>query len=300
MSYILDALRRADAERERGAVPSLHAQQQFALGEGDGESEGRPKIVWWVAGGIAAVLIAAFAWIWLGSAPPSAAVASAPASAQPPTQTPPPAAPPAPAVAPQQPPTVPPAAVVAPAPQATPATPRSQPVTPRPTRRTAQAAKATEGDNSAPAAARTTRRAAARPETHTAGGSEARTSAPTVATNAAPRTAPSAEPAAPREASRGPVAAPETRRVAEPPRSAEPADGRVMPQRELPEDVRRSLPNYKVSGSVYSSDPTSRMLMINGQIFREGDAVATGLVLSQIRRKSAVFEFRGYRYEMAF
>ena len=26
MSYILDALRKADAERERGAVPDLHAQ----------------------------------------------------------------------------------------------------------------------------------------------------------------------------------------------------------------------------------------------------------------------------------
>ena len=26
MSYILDALRRADAERERGAVPGLHSQ----------------------------------------------------------------------------------------------------------------------------------------------------------------------------------------------------------------------------------------------------------------------------------
>jgi general secretion pathway protein B len=26
MSYILDALRRADAERSRGAVPGLHAQ----------------------------------------------------------------------------------------------------------------------------------------------------------------------------------------------------------------------------------------------------------------------------------
>ena len=26
MSYILEALRRADAERERGAVPNIHAQ----------------------------------------------------------------------------------------------------------------------------------------------------------------------------------------------------------------------------------------------------------------------------------
>ena len=31
MSYILDALRRADAERERGAVPSLHAKQYASL-----------------------------------------------------------------------------------------------------------------------------------------------------------------------------------------------------------------------------------------------------------------------------
>ena len=35
MSYILDALRRADAERERGAVPSLHAQQSSSLPSDD-------------------------------------------------------------------------------------------------------------------------------------------------------------------------------------------------------------------------------------------------------------------------
>ena len=124
--------------------------------------------------------------------------------------------------------------------------------------------------------------------------------APTGATDGARRTNPSSEPAPPRDASQARPAGPETRRVAEPPKGAEPADGRIVPQRELPEDVRRALPNYKVGGSVYSSDPSSRMLMINGQIFREGDAVAAGLVLSQIRRKSAVFEFRGYRYEAAF
>ena len=89
MSYILDALRRADAERERGAVPSLHAQQQFALGDGDGESEGRPKLLWWLAGGLAAVLIAASAWIWLAPAPKSTTVASAPAPVQPVTPAPP-------------------------------------------------------------------------------------------------------------------------------------------------------------------------------------------------------------------
>ena len=37
MSYILDALRRADAERERGTVPSLHTQQ-FGVLPGDDEA----------------------------------------------------------------------------------------------------------------------------------------------------------------------------------------------------------------------------------------------------------------------
>jgi general secretion pathway protein B len=60
MSYILDALKRADAERERGQVPGLHAHP---LGEGSADARrGTPRWALW--GGLAAgaVVLAALAW----------------------------------------------------------------------------------------------------------------------------------------------------------------------------------------------------------------------------------------------
>lgn len=61
MSYILDALKRADAERERGHVPGLHAQP---LG---GTATASPRGLaarwaWWAGGGAALVVVAALAW----------------------------------------------------------------------------------------------------------------------------------------------------------------------------------------------------------------------------------------------
>ncbi len=72
MSYILDALRRADAERERGAVPSLHAQQYASL-PSDEEPRRGPKPLVWVVIALSAALIAALAWNFLGreTPPPS-------------------------------------------------------------------------------------------------------------------------------------------------------------------------------------------------------------------------------------
>src|SRR5512133_3858847 len=73
MSYILDALRRADAERERGAVPSLHAQQYASLPDDDERRRG-PKPMAWVVIGLSAALIAALAWNFFGHETPRAVV----------------------------------------------------------------------------------------------------------------------------------------------------------------------------------------------------------------------------------
>lgn len=60
MSYILDALKRADADRERGHVPGLHSQGAFHPATGPGASWRRPTA------GVAAVLVlltaAALTW----------------------------------------------------------------------------------------------------------------------------------------------------------------------------------------------------------------------------------------------
>lgn len=65
MSYILDALRRADAERERGAVPNLHAQSVQTM-EPDDEPRRKGKPMMWVVAGLSLALVASLAWQFLG------------------------------------------------------------------------------------------------------------------------------------------------------------------------------------------------------------------------------------------
>jgi general secretion pathway protein B len=55
-----------------------------------------------------------------------------------------------------------------------------------------------------------------------------------------------------------------------------------------------------VGGSMYSPRPADRILIINGQVLHEGDKVAPDLALQQIRVKTAVMNFRGYRYTIDF
>ena len=90
MSYILDALRRADAERERGTVPSLHTQQ-FGVLPGDDETPPRPRLL---IGAIVLLVLAlggVLAWSFLGgSEPPPKPVVQAVTPAPAPVTAPPP------------------------------------------------------------------------------------------------------------------------------------------------------------------------------------------------------------------
>jgi len=90
MSYILDALKKADSERarERSAVPGLDAQPEAALG---GEAR-RGGGAWRaVAIGSLALLGAALAWWGLGRDEPAPVVAGAPSATPTPIPTPTPA-----------------------------------------------------------------------------------------------------------------------------------------------------------------------------------------------------------------
>lgn len=78
------------------------------------------------------------------------------------------------------------------------------------------------------------------------------------------------------------------------------ANARVPSVNELPDDVRRDLPQLVIGGAMYSETPSSRMLIINSQVFHEGDQPYQGLVLEEIRLKSAVFKYRGYRYAINY
>lgn len=118
MSYILDALKRADAERERGAVPGLYARQ---LTHATAKTAPNALKRLWLAGAVVVALgvMAAGLWLWRAPAPALRQAAVEPALTEPK-----PPAPLTPALA------LP--AVAAPAPPAE-ATPAPQPVVPLPT-----------------------------------------------------------------------------------------------------------------------------------------------------------------------
>jgi general secretion pathway protein B len=69
---------------------------------------------------------------------------------------------------------------------------------------------------------------------------------------------------------------------------------------DLPPNVRAQLPRLNVGGAIYSETPSARMVILNGQVFHEGEKPAADTVLEQIRLKSAVLNFRGQRYEVSF
>ena len=121
MSLILDALRRADSERdrERGAVPGLHAQQVAVAPEAVAAA-GAPPWLWLalVAGTGVAAALAAWVIISREAAPPVSAAAP-PTAASPPASAPPSALPPT-------------AAVAAAPPAPLPAAPRPEAATPQP------------------------------------------------------------------------------------------------------------------------------------------------------------------------
>lgn len=68
---------------------------------------------------------------------------------------------------------------------------------------------------------------------------------------------------------------------------------------ELPDSIRRQLPPLAISGSVYSSNPGQRLLLVNNQVLAQGAQAAPEVTLEEIRPKSAVFSFRGSRFQLA-
>ena len=110
MSYILDALRRADAERQRGAVPGLHAQPGPAgLAHAGPDRLTASRRRWWLGGLLAAAALvlaggASLRWTRVAPSGPSlaapvdstpAAAALPPVAAAPAQNAPPPVAQPA-------------------------------------------------------------------------------------------------------------------------------------------------------------------------------------------------------------
>lgn len=223
MSYILDALKKADAQRVRDPARGIHAQAALAM-PATGERERRRIHLLW--GATAVLLVAAGGWLWVGGKDKGVvplAVNAVPAATAPSTAAPSPATTVLPAPVP-----VPAALVIVP-----PAPVESRlPTTVTVTRQALPAA-------------------------------------------APPATAPSAT------ALPGPT-------------------DRIYKLAELPSDVQQAWPKFAISGGVHSENVTQRMLIVNGQVFNEGSEIAPGVVLEQVRPKTALLKFRGLRISQPY
>jgi general secretion pathway protein B len=263
MSYILDALKKAESERKLGSVPDMHAQSY--AGASDGEAPLRGRVLAW--GTLAALLIAAMVLAWwmpwrtnqqlelVASLPrteagsqqsrsgsidqpqPSgtsdaapAADASAPASAD---------------------------ASDAPPPGAEPARPKA---VSRPKPAPKAPPKSSVSENATPAK---------------------------VKGNESPRVA-----AAPRSA--------ETRNKAVPRAVTPAAESRLPALRELPEHIQREIPAMAVGGYIYSNVPSERSVLINNRLLHEGSEITPGLVLEKMLPREAVLNYKGYRYRISY
>jgi general secretion pathway protein B len=82
MSYILDALKRADAERERGTVPGLHAHQ-VTTSATRGAPGARNRLGLAIAVVLALAAMAAGLWVWQSPANDTHLVSAQPAAATP-------------------------------------------------------------------------------------------------------------------------------------------------------------------------------------------------------------------------
>ena len=275
MSYILDALKRADSERERGLVPGLHAQPVPIETPAHGAMRAIKPLMLLMAGASLLVLCVVL-WRWLGpekvapvaqsSVPAQAAlVMTAPMASMAPMagSVQPPAAPRPPDVMPAAPMAAPSAQSVAP--EATrPPSPQGQ--APRMVMAPAQITP----DPSLPP-----QRGPDRQDTETRGRSMQRPV----------QSSPPAPPAPVYGATPQATLAP---------------GGRVAPLAELPADIRLAMPKLVISGATYADNSALRMLIINGQVFHEGEKVATDLLLDQIGPKSAVMNFKGQRYMLTY
>lgn len=228
MSYILDALRRADSERERASIPGLHTQP-VPQGSADAKA-GRGSRPWvWLALGVAVVLVGQGLGRWLLHDDPPRPPPHAGPGGPPPLGAPVAAAE---TLGPDGPPPGPIDAAAGPSGEATLLEPPPLPDVPR--------------KPPSPAAAK-----------------------------AKAATAPAAS-------------------------SPEAAEPRIYGQNELPDDIRRSLPALQIGGSVYSENAASRFLMVNGQLLHENDKPSADLVLERIELKSAVLNYKGYRYRISY
>lgn len=278
MSYILEALKKAQAERQIGEMPTIHAPTLAPAPAERSAVSRKPLLLGVGLLGGAVVIMGAMLLRQQPALQPAASAAS-PAVAAAPQPFPGPVQPAA-----ASPATVADAQLASQPLTGAPPIPAPLPVT---AARPAQAARA-----SAPAAA-STQLADAAPAPTSAKLVDAKPDV-TPQRKSAAREADADKPAAASMAIAAAASAPSA--LAVPAAAAQ--DEHIQSLRDLPEPIQRAVPQVTMGGYMYSKNPADRLILIDKVLRKEGDEVAPGLQLEKLMPKAAIFVFRGYRYKV--
>jgi general secretion pathway protein B len=82
--------------------------------------------------------------------------------------------------------------------------------------------------------------------------------------------------------------------------SPPPAANAVRPVQlaQLSAELRRELPAMVLGGAIWSDNAASRFVIVNGQVLREGEAAAPGVLLERIGPKAVFLRWRDWRIEV--
>ena len=75
-------------------------------------------------------------------------------------------------------------------------------------------------------------------------------------------------------------------------------DNKIHSVEDLPLSIQQSLPTFTISVSLYSDEPASRMAKINGSMIREGEYLTAGLKLEEITPDGLILSYQNYRFRI--
>lgn len=73
-------------------------------------------------------------------------------------------------------------------------------------------------------------------------------------------------------------------------------ENKIYKVKELPLSIRQNLPLFSISALLYSSNPASRMVRINDQMMYEGQDLTAGLKLEEIAKDGVIFRHQKCRF----
>jgi len=83
------------------------------------------------------------------------------------------------------------------------------------------------------------------------------------------------------------------------PKAVEPESGANLPSlREMPDDIQQKMPDIKINVLAYSSEPEERFAIINMVRYNRGERLPGGAVVREIQANGVVLELNGKRFRV--